>query len=172
LLRQLDRQLAAAWGLLELHLTGISDAEMLWRPAPVGMHVHDNGDGQWVADWPDREDYSIGPPSIAWVTWHIGFWWSMVLNHSFGDATLQRVDVMWPGSAETARAWLNGLHDSWVSRLDELGDDELEATTRTRWPMRDRPFADVVGWANGELMKNAAEIGFARFLYAASHPAR
>jgi hypothetical protein len=30
----------------------------------------------------------------------------------------------------------------------------------------DRPFVDVVAWANVELMKNAAEIGFGRLLYA------
>jgi hypothetical protein len=32
--------------------------------------------------------------------------------------------------------------------------------------VRDRPFAGVVGWANVELMNNAADIGDARFLYA------
>jgi len=30
----------------------------------------------------------------------------------------------------------------------------------------ERPFGDVVAWANLELMKSAAEIGYARFLYA------
>lgn len=39
---------------------------------------------------------------------------------------------------------------------------------RTRWPFRDRPFGDVVAWVNVELTKNAAEIGYARFLYAVS----
>ena len=37
---------------------------------------------------------------------------------------------------------------------------------RTRWPFQGRPFGDVVAWANVELTKNAAEIGYARFLYA------
>ncbi len=36
----------------------------------------------------------------------------------------------------------------------------------TRWPYRDRPFGDVIAWVNVELTKNAAEIGYARFLYA------
>jgi hypothetical protein len=30
----------------------------------------------------------------------------------------------------------------------------------------DRPFGDVIAWVNVELTKNAAEIGYARFLYA------
>ncbi|HMH81922.1 MAG TPA: hypothetical protein VK531_03565 [Gemmatimonadales bacterium] len=31
-----------------------------------------------------------------------------------------------------------------------------------------RPFGDVIAWVNVELTKNAAEIGYARFLYAAT----
>jgi hypothetical protein len=34
-------------------------------------------------------------------------------------------------------------------------------------PDTTRPFRDVAAWLNLELMKNAAEIGYARFLYAA-----
>jgi hypothetical protein len=33
---------------------------------------------------------------------------------------------------------------------------------------QDRPFGDVIAWVNVELTKNAAEIGYARFLYAVS----
>jgi hypothetical protein len=50
--------------------------------------------------------------------------------------------------------------------LDRITADELRSTQRTRWPFRDRPFGDVVAWLNVELAKNAAEIGYARFLYA------
>jgi len=32
----------------------------------------------------------------------------------------------------------------------------------------DRPFGDVLAWANVELTKNAAELGYARFLHAVS----
>lgn len=167
-LRQhLARQLQTSWGLLQLHLTDLDDPEVLWRPARVGLHVHRAEGGQWQADWPEREDYGIGPPSIAWLTWHIGFWWSMVQNHSFGDASLQREDVTWPGSADAVREWISGLHDAWVRSVAAVPDEEFGTTARSRWPMPDRPFVDVVAWANVELMKNAAEIGYARFLYGA-----
>ena len=43
---------------------------------------------------------------------------------------------------------------------------DLQSTERPRWPFCDRPFGDVVAWVNVELTKNAAEIGYARFLYA------
>lgn len=36
-----------------------------------------------------------------------------------------------------------------------------------KYERRDRSFADIALWLNGELMKNAAEIGYGRFLYAA-----
>lgn len=147
-------------------MTGLTDAEALWRPADVGLHVHKAEGGAWTAEWPVHEDYSIGPSSIAWLTWHIGFWWSMVQNHSFGDASLQREAVTWPGSVDAVRDWLSALHDDWVRSVAALPNEAFETMERARWPMRERPFADVVAWVNVELMKNAAEIGYARFLYA------
>jgi hypothetical protein len=163
LLRQLD----TAWQLTDYHLTGLTTAECLWRPAPVGLHVHRAADGTWRADWPEREGYDIGPASIAWLTWHLGFWWSMALDHSFGPATLTRDDILWPGDADGVRAWISRLHADWRAAVAALTDADLRASQRTRWPLQDRPFGDIVAWASVELMKNAAEIGYARFLHAA-----
>jgi hypothetical protein len=167
----LIRQLDIAWALTQYHLDGLTTEECLWRPAQQGLHVHQDADGRWRADWPEHEGYDLGPPSIAWVTWHLGFWWSMVLDHSVGDGTLSREDVVWPGDADGVRGWIDGLQGRWRAMLEQLTDDELRSSERTRWPIQDRPFGDVVAWASLELMKNAAEIGYARFLYAVSpHP--
>ncbi|WP_438014084.1 DinB family protein [Sorangium sp. So ce315] len=162
----LIRQLEIAWQLTSYHLDGLSTEECLWRPADAGLHVHQTASGAWRADWPEHEGYDLGPPSIAWLTWHIGFWWSMVLDHSFGAGALARESVLWPGNADDVRAWLGGLEERWRAALDQSTDDDLRSSQRTRWPFQDRPFGDVVAWANVELMKNAAEIGYARFLYA------
>jgi DinB superfamily len=162
LLRQFD----TAWKLAALHLDGLTTEECLWRPARTGPHLHRADDGTWRADWPDREGYDIGPPSIAWLTWHIGFWWSMVLDHSFGGAVLSRDRVTWPGDASGVRAWLGRLQEDWRTALEHVTDEDLRSARRTRWPFRDRPFGDVAAWVNVELTKNAAEIGYARFLYA------
>ncbi len=167
LLRQLD----TAWKLACHHLGGLTTEECLWRPAARGLHVAQREDGQWRADWPDREGYDIGPPSIAWVTWHMVFWWSMVLDHSFGAGTLERGNVAWPGSAEAVRRALERLHDEWRGEVAKVSDAGLRSPARARWPFRDRPFGDVVAWANVELVKNASEIGYARFLYAGREPA-
>jgi DinB superfamily len=159
------RQFDTAWKLASYHLDGLTTEECLWRPAYKGPHVHRGADGRWRADWPDREGYDTGPPSIAWITWHIGFWWSMVIDHSFGSRTLTREQVFWPGNADALRTWLTALHDEWRTTLDGMTEDDLRSPRRTAWPYEDRPFADVVAWLNIELTKNAAEIGFARFLY-------
>ena len=162
----LVRQLDTAWRLASWHLDGLTTEECLWRPARAGLHVQRDGDGRWRADWPDHEGYDLGPPSIAWITWHMGFWWSMVIDHSVGGGQLAREDVTWPGDADGVRTWLGALHDEWHAIVDQVDDAALRATERTRWPFRDRPFGDVVAWANVELVKNASELGYARFLYA------
>ncbi|WP_437827135.1 DinB family protein [Sorangium sp. So ce1153] len=162
----LIRQLEIAWQLTSYHLEGLTTEECLWRPADAGLHVHQAPDGKWRAGWPEHEGYDLGPPSIAWLTWHLGFWWSMVLDHSFGEGALTREDVTWPGSAEGLRAWIGDLQRQWRAALEQATDDDLRSARRTRWPFQDRPFGDVVAWANIELTKNAAEIGYARFLHA------
>jgi len=162
----LIQQLETAWMLTDFHLQGLSTEECLWRPAEAGLHVRQGPDGRWYADWPEHERYDLGPSSIAWLTWHLGFWWSMVLDHSFGDGVLSREGVFWPGSAEEVREWIGGLNAEWRWRLEGLTDDDLRSTARARWPLQDRPFSNVVAWVNIELAKNAAEIGYARFLYA------
>jgi hypothetical protein len=162
LLRQFD----TAWKLASFHLATLTTEECLWRPATQGLHVRQTADGSWRAEWPEHEGYDLGPPSIAWLTWHIGFWWSMVLDHSFGPATLTRQNVLWPGSAESVCVWIAGLQNQWRAAIEPLNENDLRSPQRTRWPFRGRPFGDVVAWANTELTKNAAEIGYARFLYA------
>jgi len=167
--RYLVRQFETAKKLLDFHLDGLTTEECLWRPAQQGLHVHRTAEGHWRADWPDHEGYDLGPPSIAWVTWHVGFWASLVLDHSFGDATLTREKIHWPGNADDVRAWIHRLLTDWRAAIEQIREEELQSTERTRWPFQGRPFGDVIAWVNVELVKNAAEIGYARFLHAARH---
>ncbi|MHB1329258.1 MAG: DinB family protein [Gemmatimonadales bacterium] len=161
LLRQLD----LAWMLASYHLETLTTEECLWQPGPRGLHLRQSESGGWVADWPDRESYDIGPPSAGWITWHMLFWWSMVIDHSFGQGRLARQDVVWPGTAEGVRAQLTELHRVWRDRVEVLADSEIDSVERTKWPFPERPFGDVVAWATVELTKNAAELGYVRFLY-------
>ena len=162
LLRQFD----TAWKLADYHLTGLTTDECLWRPSDRGPHVRRIEESAWVADWPIDERYEAGPPSIAWVGWHVLFWWSMALDQNFGPATLQREDIGWPGDADGLRKHLERLSEQWRGRLVALKDPELQSSERARWPFSDRPLADLFAWATVELAKNAAEIGYLRFLHA------
>ena len=168
--RYLMRQFETAWKLTSHHLDGLTTEECLWRPARVGLHVYQARGGHWHAEWPEHEGYDLGPPSIAWLTWHIGFWWSMVLDYSFGKGTLAREDVTWPGTADDVRTRLAWLQREWLAALEQVTAADLLSPQRTRWPFQDRPFGDVIAWATVELTKNAAEIGYVRFLYAVRTP--
>lgn len=162
----LTTQLATAWGLASYHLQGLTDAECHWRPAQRGMHVWPVEPQRWRADWPDHEAYDLGPPSIAWTTWHMIFWWSTALNRNFGDGELARQDVIWPGSADGVRTRLDELHGAWASHLCALADADLVLGRQGAWPYSEASLAKVFAWANIELTKNAAELGFGRFLFA------
>lgn len=162
----LERQFAMAWQLTAYHLDGLTTAECLWRPAGRGLHVRRGDGGRWHADWPDTEAYTLGPSSIGWLTWHLGFWWSMALDHNFGSGQLEREAVAWPGDAQAVREWIQDLQQRWAAQLAAATDEDLAAPARVRWPFQDRPLGDLFAWANTELAKNAAEIGYARFLYA------
>jgi len=159
-------QFDLAWALASYHLDGLTTEECLWRPAERGLHLVEQPGGVWRADWPDHEGYDLGPPSIGWVTWHICFWWEMVHDHGFGAATLTRDAVTWPGNADRVREVIAGYAATWRSALEGMGEAQLASAERTRWPFTGRPFADVAAWVNIELTKNAAEVGYARFLYA------
>lgn len=164
LLRQFD----TAWALAEYHLKDLSDEECMWRPGGVGPHIHRQYDGAWRADWPEREGYDAGPPSIGWILWHLGFWWSMAIDHSFGDGALSRDRFEWRGEADDATTRVRALAIRWRSHIEPMSAEDFHSAERSRWPFSDRPFADIAAWANLELMKNASEIGYCRFLFAAA----
>lgn len=150
--------------LLEIHLTDLSEEEYHWQPASKGLHIsHESGD--WRVDWPESEEYDMGPSSIAWLTWHVTYWWSMVLDYSFGNGTLTREDVICSGNIKETRQTITHLRDEWEAKVAELSEDEFTSNERTRWPFTDKPFHELAAWLNLELMKNAAEIGYCRFLF-------
>lgn len=158
----LREQLSLVWRLAGEALADISDDEALWLPTSNGWTVRRSANGRWVADWSDTEPDPLPSSSIAWVQWHVLWWWSTVINRSFGDGALRREDIDWPGSQESMDA-IDSLRIDWLSRLDSLGPDDLRSPERTRWPYADgRPFLHVVAWVNAELMKNVAEMAYIR----------
>lgn len=158
LLRQFD----LARRLAEHHFAGLSDAEIMWRPAARGLHVWRRA-GRWQPDWPDTEAYELGPSSIAWLGWHMGYWLTSAIAQPDGGAQHDCDGIAFPGPQGLV-PWLERLLDQWRQQVAGLDTDALAAPAR--WPAAGWAMSDVAAWANLELMKNVAEIGAVRFHYA------
>lgn len=161
----LRTQLDLTWSLLEYHLGDLTDEDCRWEPARHCWTVRQTPAGRWVADWAESEPDPVPTTTLGWLTWHLGFWWTMVHDHSFGDHRLTRTDIDWPGSAAAAIDWIRECHRRWVEGLDSLTDAALDSSEFGTWPYGEgQPFVRTVAWVNLELMKNTAEIGQLRML--------
>ena len=158
-------QLDLAWSLLEYHLERLSEDDVHWEPAASCWAVRRDAEGRWTPDWADTEPDPVPVPTIGWLTWHLGWWWTTALHHVQGRTPPARADVAWPGSAEAAVAWLRGLHDEWTAAVDALGEEALAEPSAFPWPAdAGLTVGHLLAWANAELMKNVAEIGQVRLL--------
>lgn len=160
----LRMQFEIAWALAWYHLETLTTEECLWRPARTCLHISQDGSGNWRADWPAREDYDIGPPSIGWTTWHMCYWWKKALAHTGQGAEPEQHDIPWPGSAEQLRAELVARKDEWLQVLNGPAET-LEAVPANSWPLPGASVTATAAWLNIELAKNAAELGLMRFLH-------
>jgi hypothetical protein len=162
-------QFDLTWSLFEYHLERLEAADFLWEPAAPCWTVRPTADGAWVPDWADTEPDPVPVPTIGWVSWHIGWWWSVAIDHAQGRAPRERTDVTWPGDGQAAVDWLRGLREDWIAVLDGRTGAELDG--RAVFPVQDDPehtFARMAAWVNSELMKNVTEIGQLRMLRAAA----
>jgi hypothetical protein len=159
-------QLEISWQLLQYHLNDLTLEECLWQPTSKGIFLSKADDGTWKGNFPESESYETGPPNIAWLTWHIDFWWSMVLNHSFGDGNLKAENIEWKLSVAIIKNRFEELKKEWIEHISNLSDSDVNSGRLSKWPIDGCPFSDIIAWLNLELMKNAAEIGYVRFLYA------
>lgn len=156
-------QFDLTWSLLQYHLERLEPDDLLWEPAAVCWTVRRGVDGAWVPDWADTEPDPIPVPTIGWVTWHLGWWWSVVLDHAHGRRPRDRTEIAWP--ADGTVEWLRDLRVQWLAVLPDLDLDAVAPFPWDRDP--DHPVAHMVAWVNAELMKNVAEIGQLRLLRAA-----
>lgn len=159
-------QFELTWALARYHLDVLTEDDVLWEPAGLVWTVHRGADGRWRPDWAEVEPDPIPVPTIAWLTWHIDWWWSTALAHLRGETPPEREDVYWAGSGAAAVARLDALRDAWVAALAEADPDRPSAYP---WPAdAGLTGTHLAGWVNAELMKNVAEIGQLRLLRTAS----
>ncbi|WP_371525671.1 DinB family protein [Streptomyces sp. NBC_01283] len=158
-------QFDLTWSLFEYHLERLEPEDFLWEPAPLCWTMRPDGDGGWVADFAETEPDPVPVPTIAWISWHIGWWWSVTIDHARGQPPRERTEITWPGGGKAAVEWLRDLRTDWLAVLDRLDDAALDATAPFPWQYDSgHTVADMLAWVNSELMKNAAEIGQLRLL--------
>ncbi|MEW2016281.1 DinB family protein [Rhodococcus sp. NPDC076796] len=162
-------QFDLTWSLFELHLDQLTFELLVWEPVPVNWNVRQDADRRWVPDWEDEELDPIPVPTIGWITWHIGWWWTSAIDQAHGLRPRDRTDVVWPGSLDEVLAWLRGLRLEWMSILNGYKESDLDASATYPWgDDSGMTVAHTVAWVNAELMKNVSEIGQLRLLWAAS----
>jgi len=163
------RQFDLAWALTDLHLAALLEEDFLWEPAALCWTVRRDDAGQWHADFADVEPDPVPVPTIAWLTWHIDFWWSAALDALAGRTPCGAADVTWAGSGSAAVARVRVLAERWRNVLADLGAEDLAAPAAYPWSAEDgRTVADTVLWVTVELTKNASEIGLLRMQRAAN----
>ncbi|MFB8003226.1 DinB family protein [Nocardia sp. NPDC056000] len=153
-------QFDIVWGLLDYHLERLVTDDFLWEPAQVVWTLRQDEHGHWVPDWADSEPDPIPVPTIGWISWHIGWWWSVTIDHLRHRSPRDRDDVRWPGPGPAVAEWLRELRLQWLEILDGCTEADLE--TPIGFPWQDDPAKSAIhtiAWANAELMKNAAELG-------------
>lgn len=167
-LETLRWQFRLTWRLVaDVHLPALTDDACLWEPAPGSWTVRQTVDGRWRPDWADKEPDPPPSTTIGWLTWHIIWWWSGLRAALRGDVPPTPDDVDWPGTTGAVVQRLETLANDWSELLSTLDDGDLERPLAFPW--RDpRPLRLALAWANSELMKNVAEIGYARLLFEAS----
>jgi len=162
-------QLGTAASLFDLLTAGLSDEEAHRAPAAEAWSVRQDEAGVWRADWSDAEPDPAPPTTVAWLLWHIGWWWSDVTGRAFGDGAVPREDAAWPGSVAAAVERVHDCHARWKAGVATASAGDLASTTLADrcWPLTGFPFSHVVAWVNAELMNNSAEIGVTRRILSA-----
>lgn len=164
---EVRRQFDLAWALTDLHLTALTEDDFWWKPADLCWTVRRDDAGQWHADFADVEPDPVPVPTIAWLTWHIDYWWSAALDSLQGRSPRGAADVTWSGSGSAAVAQVRSLAERWRNLLAELSADDLTGPATFPWSVEDgRTVADTVLWVTVELTKNASEIGQLRLIRA------
>ncbi len=167
-LETLRWQFRLTWKLAaDVHLPALTDEACLWEPAHGSWTVRQSADGRWRPDWADAEPDPPPPTTIAWLTWHLIWWWSGLLAAVRAETPAAHHEVDWPGSADAVVRRLEVLSSEWSDVLSRLDDGDLERPLAYPW-REPRPLRLALAWANSELMKNVAEIGYVRLLFEAS----
>jgi hypothetical protein len=168
-LQTLQWQFQLSWRLFaEVYLPTLTDEACLWEPAPDSWTVRLCSDGKWHPDWVVPEPDPAPPVTIAWLSWHMLWWWSGMLAAIHHEKPPNHNEITWPGSAAAVTQRLETLATQWSEELARLCDEDLEKPLAYPWS-EPRPLRVALAWTNSELMKNVAEIGILYHIFGATH---
>lgn len=152
--------------MLSYHLDTLDQEEYMFKSEKNGLCIQEK-DGTFYADFPETESYSMGTPTVAWTLWHICYWWELVFNNAFGDGTFKKEDIIVYNDVSKVRNKIYSLCEEWEIKLNQLQLEDYQDKKYTKFPFNNEvEFHKLASWLNLELMKNASEIGYARFDYA------
>lgn len=161
-------QFDLVWSLAQLHLDQLTDADVQWEPAQVTWTVRRGADEVWRPDFSDEALDPIPVPTVAWLTWHIDWWWSAALDSAHGRApSADRAAMRWAGTGDAALARIRTLASQWHEVLAGASDHALATEVPYPWDPP-KTLAHLASWVNVELTKNIAELGQLRLLRAAT----
>jgi hypothetical protein len=158
-------QFELTWKLAQYHLEGLTDATCFYEPTTNSWTVRKLETKLWIPDWQVPEPEPIPTPTIAWLTWHVVWWWSNAQKVMAGGDAVEHTEAFWPGNAKDTVKELNILATKWGDVLSKLDEKTLELPRVYPWK-EPRPTRILVAWVNSELMKNISEIGYIKHLFA------
>jgi hypothetical protein len=146
----LQRQLEIMWRFATDFVVDQIDPDLaLWEPSANVCTVH-RGDAGWYADWPDEDNGPLPDATIAWLLWHIEWWWTDTIARISGRPSVSPSEHSWSGGT----AGIVTAKQAWDKVLAEVDLDALVG-----WHMPEpQPVWFIAAWVNVELTKNLAEI--------------
>lgn len=121
--------------------------------------------------WWNTTAHAEPPRTLAWSMGHPGA--GSMIRADWLVGSQQMTDgPAWPTRAAPAVAFLRGGLAAWRTGLEQMTDEYLDVVGRCAYPGGpdpELPLMDSVWWVNKELIWHAAEIWYARDLYAFSN---
>ena len=158
-------------GVLFDRLSGLTDEEYLWEPAPHVLTVRLK-EGKPTPDSLGMDPSGeVNPPrTIAWSVGHLASGTWERADYLVGDHRLQPGELVWPMAAEQGTRFLAEGLGRWRDGIATMSDTDLDTVGRSAFPWGldpDLPLLEIVWWVNKELIYHASEIWYVRDLYAA-----
>ena len=171
-------QLDSSAGIARERLTGITDDEYQWEPAPGAWSVRRRGragspDPYGAGDW--LLDFDRGHPQpepVTTIAWRLGHLISMYQDRwewTFGSRSIApEVTTEFTPSPDEALATLWAEVDRFAKSVDAMTDEQLDVPGFGQYPYGldpELPFVSIVWWMNRELIHHTAEVALLRDLY-------